>query len=230
MALSLAHVASPVVVIASLRVPEIFSISRRKSACRNGLLNKGTRKATSQWWEAEILVGNPEDLQGANTPPDNLEQLDRYRAALFTCFVKLLGRRQDIEDLIQEVFMRYLRRYRSDIRVRNPGGLCLKIAHDVAVDLLRKPKREMVDAEVVELPESEDAWRNVPFERLAALREAELIVANLDDEEARLAYLDKWAERSNEEIAAELGISPSVVRQRKTRLNKKLMDIRKKEG
>jgi RNA polymerase sigma factor (sigma-70 family) len=184
-------------------------------------------------WKTEIRVGDPEELPEAEEPVDNdLAQLDRHRGLLYRYFVSKLRRYRDIEDLVQDVYTRYLQRYRSKVPVRSSKALCLKIAHDVMVDTVRKPKRTMVefDAEVVELVDNQGVRRDEPFERLAALEQVELTIAGFNDNEYKLAYFDRWAEKSNEEIAIELGISSAVVRQRKTRLNKRLMDIEKKEG
>lgn len=184
--------------------------------------------------KAENLVGDPEELPKANEPtPDYRQQLEDCRVRLLKYFARKLHGRGDPEDLVQDVFTRFITLWRSgQAPVRNVVALCFKIAHGLWVDSLRKRKNDPLELnpDIMDFPEGGDILRNTPFDRLAAEDEVQRIVACLDDQEQKLAYLDKWAEESNEAIAAALEVSVAVVRARKTQLNKKLIQIGKKEG
>ena len=115
--------------------------------------------------KAENLVGDPEELPKANEPsPDYRKQLEDCRGLLLKYFTGKPRGREDPEDLVQDVFTRFVARWRGQAPVRHVVALCLKIAHDRWVDVLRKGTNDTLELnpDIMDFPEGGDIRRNTP--------------------------------------------------------------------
>lgn len=100
--------------------------------------------------------------------------VERYQARLVRYLVHLLGRREPVEDLVQETWLRVLERGRQyDSRLRFEPWL-FAIARNLALDLLRRKPVSSLDA--VEAPASPDPS---PFEASAKTEEAARLARSL---------------------------------------------------
>src|SRR5208337_5577886 len=69
----------------------------------------------------------------------NLERLyDEHAQALFAFVLNLLRHEADTRDVLQEVFIKVARKPRLLEGVRDPRGFLLRLAHNLAIDLVRR--------------------------------------------------------------------------------------------
>jgi RNA polymerase sigma-70 factor, ECF subfamily len=100
--------------------------------------------------------------------------VERYQARLVRYLVHLLGRREHVEDLVQETWLRVLERGRQyDSRLRFEPWL-FAIARNLALDLLRR--RSLPAGDASEIPASPDPS---PFEATAKTEEAARLARSL---------------------------------------------------
>jgi RNA polymerase sigma factor (sigma-70 family) len=142
-----------------------------------------------------------------------LKQIFQHRAALHRYVRKFMRNADDIEDLVQEAYVRVYT-LPDYVAVESPRGMLFRIAHNLAIEHSRQRKAQATDCvEDFELPtvvsrepspeEQLDARR-----RLQALSEA---LALLPPVCRRVFVLHKVHKRSHAEIANILGIAPSTI-------------------
>jgi RNA polymerase sigma-70 factor (ECF subfamily) len=137
----------------------------------------------------------------------------RHQTALYRAALQVVREPSDAQDVVQETFVRV---YRGTAGFRGLGSVrawLYRIAVNLAVDLLRRRRREMVGP----VEESGDAAAADPLdealrrERAAAVRRA---VESLPPHYRLPLVLREWHDLSYEEIAAVLGIPVGTVRSR----------------
>jgi RNA polymerase sigma-70 factor (ECF subfamily) len=111
----------------------------------------------------------PVDKSQGDQPRIEVEQ---YAPQLYRYLIKRLRSRQDAEDLVQSVFLRFLQTPRNEL-IRQPRAYLYKIAVNVIIELrLRRQKDPvLIDsdtaAERAEHANPADIWTDTPGERLA---------------------------------------------------------------
>jgi len=140
------------------------------------------------------------------------ELADRHGRMVFATAYRILGRPEDAEDVLQEVFLKLLasrNRRLSSEDVQEWGAYLRVMASRCAVDLLRrKSKWKAEDMELCEeMPAPAD--RNprriaIQHERARLLRQA---LSTLPKHHARVFALRYFEEFSYEEIARQAGLS-----------------------
>ncbi len=138
---------------------------------------------------------------------------DMYRTALWLCRDPALA-----EDLVQEAFARA---WKSLDRLRDPSSArawLLTIIRREHARLYQRKRLELVNMDDVVLESGVDA-DPARQARLSALRQA---IANLDDKYRIPLVLQVFGGYSCNEIARELGISPSAVMTQLFRARRKL--------
>lgn len=139
----------------------------------------------------------------------------RFRAPLMRYFGARARRGVDIEDLVQEVFLRLARRV-DDAPVQTAEGYIFAVANSVLADSFRRAARQLPAA----FGEDEARGaRSVPEERsperiLLGQEELTLIERALLElpERTRVIFaLSRYEEFTYDEIAASLGVSISAV-------------------
>ncbi len=136
----------------------------------------------------------------------DVEQLYREsRQALTSYFVRRHGSTQTAEDLLQETFLRLMRRVDRCRRATSPKGYLFGIARHVSADTWRRSQPTSSDAatESIEAPQSD--------ERLAEARE---IIAGLPALQREILDLRFQHDLSYAEIAEALDIPIGTVRSR----------------
>lgn len=113
----------------------------------------------------------------------------------------MLGR-DAADDAFQETFLRALRAYPSLEHGRHLRAWALQIAHNVAVDVLRRRQ-----ATSVEVPDLESIDEPLPYEELRRL------TAELPEKERAAVFLRYGYDLSYEDIGAALGSSSEAARQ-----------------
>lgn len=139
--------------------------------------------------------------------------VDRYSGRLYGFFYRLLGRRDDAEDLMQEVFLRLVRMlaaYRDDGRFE---PWLFRIAANLARDRIRSnrrtPLRVSLDGdEADEFAPQADAGDDGPSRRMEREEDADRLnaaLASLPEWEREVLMLRHFSHMSFKEIADLMG-------------------------
>ncbi len=146
---------------------------------------------------------------------------DRHHAALFRYGMRMTGRREWSEDLVQEIFVRVLR-YRDTFR---DGNLFMtwayRIARNAYIDQARKRRHEVQTELPVELPVPPSNALETGQE-VALLRRA---LTRLPEQHREILALARFEQLPYEQIAEMLGIEVGTVKTRVHRAIKQLRDI-----
>lgn len=137
----------------------------------------------------------------------------RYSRSVRALCLARLGRREDLDDLVQEAF---LRAYRGLSRLDDPnrfGAFLHRIAHNICVDCVRRAGNDPVATDDVDLavPAEAEAVADIREERLRSLRQR---VGRLPLALREAVLLFYFEQRPMAEIGAMLGITEGAVNQR----------------
>lgn len=150
-------------------------------------------------------------------PPDHrewfLNQVFCHRAMLQGYLRQYLSSEEDIEDVIQDTYLR-IYGIHDYAQVESPKALLLSIAHNLAITLLRSRTRKATDpvADFEALGVSSETA--MPEEQLEARRRFEAFCAAVDHLPPicrRVFVLRKVYKLSQTEISAVLGMSQSTI-------------------
>ena len=142
-----------------------------------------------------------------------LNQIFRHRAALHRYLIKFTYGAEDIEDLVQETYVRLyaLADYRA---VESPKALLFRIAHNLAVERARSKKTQATDS-MADLEQLGVFSTEVPAdEQLDSRRRFEMFCTAVDRLPPlcrRVFVLRKVYRLSHDEIAEVLGVSHSTI-------------------
>ena len=126
---------------------------------------------------------------------------EEQRGPVLAQLRRMLGR-DAADDAFQETFLRALRAYPTLAHGRHLRAWALHIAHNVAVDALRRTRLTSAD-----VPDLESVDEPLPFEELRRL------TAELPQKERAAVYLRYGYDLSYEQIGDALGQSPEAARQ-----------------
>jgi RNA polymerase sigma-70 factor (ECF subfamily) len=143
-----------------------------------------------------------------------LERLyDEHAGALFAFLLNLTRDEADTRDVLQEVFIR-LARDPAPLRVvRNERAYLLRLAHNAAVDLMRRRAtrdrtRDQFAGEVNPFAPTDDPDEQVFRQELA------VALGELPEEQRAVVHLKLWEGLTFEEIATALDISRNTAASR----------------
>ena len=142
-----------------------------------------------------------------------LNQIFRHRAALHRYLMKFTSGAEDIEDLVQETYVRLyaLADYRA---VESPKALLFRIAHNLAVERARSKKTQATDS-MADLEQLGVFSTEVPAdEQLDSRRRFETFCAAVDRLPPlcrRVFVLRKVFKLTHAEISEVLGVSHSTI-------------------
>jgi RNA polymerase sigma-70 factor (ECF subfamily) len=142
-----------------------------------------------------------------------LNQIFRHRAALHRYLIKFTYGAEDIEDLVQETYVRLyaLADYRA---VESPKALLFRIAHNLAVERARSQKTQATDS-MADLEQLGVFSTEVPAdEQLDSRRRFETFCAAVDRLPPlcrRVFVLRKVFKLTHAEISEVLGVSHSTI-------------------
>jgi RNA polymerase sigma-70 factor (ECF subfamily) len=142
-----------------------------------------------------------------------LDQIFRHRAALHRYLRRLTSGAEDVEDLVQETYVRVYA-WRDLQNIESPRALLFRIAHNAAVERARRRSVQATDS--VEDLEGLSVFSSEvpPDEQIDSRRRFESFcaaVAQLPPLCRRAFVLRKVYRLSHEEIAAVLGVSHSTI-------------------
>ncbi len=140
--------------------------------------------------------------------PADFETLYRsYSDAVYRSAWRLLGNAEDAEDVLQTVFLRFLRRDASMGDVAEPEYYLRRSAVNAALDLIRsRQSKSSPKLSLDDLPT--DPSQNAQQELAVRLRAA---LATLEPRWAEIFTLRYIEGFGNQEIAAQLGLSQALV-------------------
>jgi RNA polymerase sigma-70 factor (ECF subfamily) len=153
------------------------------------------------------------------------ELFERHHAALYRFCLRMTGNRAESEDLVQDVFMRMLKHRTTFKPDQGFPPWMYRIAHNVAVDYLRRSSRAPqaepdLEDRPADLPPSDE--RVLEREQAALLRRALL---ELPADRREVLLLSRYELKSYEEVAEALGISVGTVKTRAHRAIKQLREV-----
>jgi len=152
---------------------------------------------------------------------------ERHHQSLFGFFVRLTGRREFSEDLVQEVFFRMLK-YRHTFQPQNQfRSWMFQVARNVHFDALRKRQREeRMIARESEQPVESDS--HTPDRQAGQAQEIALLqraLARLPVEKREVLLLSRLQNLKYAEVGEILGCDPGAVKVRVHRALKELREI-----
>lgn len=161
-----------------------------------------------------------------------LNQIFRYRAALRRYLRRLVSSDDDIEDLIQETYLR-IYGVRDFAQVESPKALLFRIAHNLAVERARRRATRATDS-VADIEASGVFSDDPPAdEQLDARRRFEAFCAAVDSLPPvcrRVFVLRKVYKLSHAEIVEVLGISQSTIEKHVVKGLKRCRDYLNERG
>ena len=167
------------------------------------------------------------------------ELVAAYQKTVYNIALRLLGSREDAEDLTQETFLTAYRRlgdFRGESRFST--WLC-RIASNACIDALRRRKHTDALSLTLEDEDAEDAEWEIPDESLApeALLSQKLTrdavrrgLRELSPEGRQVLILRELEGMSYEEIGETLSLEPGTVKSRIFRARKKLCAFLLRDG
>ncbi len=141
----------------------------------------------------------------------NLEGVyDEHAQALFAFVLNLLRHESDTRDVLQELFIKLARNPRLLEGVKDHRGFLLRLAHNLAIDLVRRrAARDRKGDQVATEEAALFAATDNPDEKVfaASLTEA---LGELPPDQRAVVHLKLWERLTFEQIAATLDISPNT--------------------
>jgi RNA polymerase sigma-70 factor (ECF subfamily) len=149
------------------------------------------------------------------SPAPNIERLyDDHAPALFAFLLNLLRNEADTQDVMQELLAKLARRPALLKDVRDERGFLLRLAHNLAIDLMRR--RGTRDKNYDQLAhEPMPLFASSPNPDAQTFREklAEAL-GELPSEQRAIVHLKLWENLTFEAIAETLNISPNTAASR----------------
>lgn len=144
----------------------------------------------------------------------------------------------DAEDLLQDVFCELVEAYRLMKPVAHAGAWMMQVAKNRIIDLFRRGRREVVDAEggraLEDLLPSPDAGPDALYARNVLLDEIEGALGELPPSQREVFLAHEMEGRTFAEIAAETGLRVNTLLSRKhyavKHLRKRLQRIYAESG
>lgn len=146
--------------------------------------------------------------------PDLRQLYDEHTASIFGFVLNLTRSEADTRDVLQELFLKLASRPDQLLAVREPRAWLLRLAHNLAIDTLR---RRAGHNHAIERAAAEPAPLFAPAPNpdetcfRAALAEA---LAELPAEQRAVVHLKLWEDFTFAEIAAALDIPPNTAASR----------------
>lgn len=150
-----------------------------------------------------------------------------HETGLFNYVLRLVGQREEAEDVTQEAFLQAYRTW-TQVDPDAAGGYvkwCYRIAHNLAIDALRKKKPRAMDDE--EIDRAADARSRRPediYDHRVQSGEVREGIQGLDEKYREVLLLRYQEELSYEQIAEVLEVPVSTVETRIFRAKKMLRE------
>lgn len=156
------------------------------------------------------------------------ETIERERGRLRNFVRKRLPDREDVEDVLQDVFYELVAAYRLMKPVEEAGAWLFRVARNRIIDRFRRkkaaslietwPRSDETDAGASSLEDllpSPDAGPEAAYARSVLLDEIEAALAELPEEQRFVFVAHELEDRSFRELAAETGVGVNTLLSRK---------------
>ncbi len=142
--------------------------------------------------------------------------VDTFQDQLLGYAVRRLGRFQDAEDVVQDVFVRGYARTGHGTGVKNVAGYLYRMTANACTDLLRKRKHAGVPLDATQTERIPDQRKNAveEAEALEEMRRIDAMLRLLPRRQAEVIWLRVFNELRFAEIAAVLGCSEATAKSR----------------
>lgn len=156
--------------------------------------------------------------------------LDKYSRQVFTLIVKVVGNREDAEELAQDVFVKVYRHLSSFKGESSFSTWIYRIAYNTAISETRKKKKEFLAIEesvIDNVSEEEVADALGRSDTSGQIDKLDAALAQLPPDERAIILLFYMKEKTVDEIADITGLSASNIKVKLHRIRKKLFVILK---
>ncbi len=144
----------------------------------------------------------------------DIERLyDEHAQPLFAFLLNFTRDEADTRDLLQEIFVKLAREPKLLAGVRDERAFLIRLAHNAAIDLIRRRGTREKTKENFTETISPFAPPNNPDEKVFR-EELAVALGELPEEQRAVMHLKLWEELTFEEIAVALDISPNTAASR----------------
>lgn len=157
--------------------------------------------------------------------------VDNYKDLVYTLSIRMLGNREDAEEVSQDVFIKVftsLRNFKGDSKL---STWIYRIAYNACLDRLKKNKKERMRVEVDHLKSVAFSVMDNALDRMVLEERTALInscLAKLPAEDATILTLFYFEEKNLLEMEKILDLSANTIKVRLFRARKKLAAIMEK--
>jgi RNA polymerase sigma-70 factor (ECF subfamily) len=173
----------------------------------------------------ELVAGAVEGSQRAFR-----EIVERHHSIAYAAVRAVLGDRDDIEDVLQDVFIKVFKGLPSFLGTSKLSTWIYRIARNEAINAARKAQPDITPVEDLELPADAGERPDVLLGRVRSREMLESALASLDDEQRQAIELRYLGDRSYDEIAEIMEIPLGTVKTHIHRGKLMLRAILKKRG
>jgi RNA polymerase sigma-70 factor (ECF subfamily) len=152
--------------------------------------------------------------------------LERYSQTVYSLVVKIVGNREDAEELTQDVFLKVFRSLSSFQGNSLFSTWLFRISYNVAISATRGKKQEWLTIEE-SMPENEVSDELEQLDREEQLLRLDKAMAQLSPDERAIISLFYLQEKPIEEIASITRLSTSNVKTKLHRIRKKMFVLMK---
>lgn len=155
---------------------------------------------------------------------------DKYNRQVHTLILKVVGSREDAEELTQDVFMKVYRKIASFKGDSSFSTWIYRIAYNTAISATRKRKTEFLaieESQIDNVSEEEVAQVMGRVDTNEQIERLERAIARLSPDERGLILLYYMQQKSIDELVEITALTPSNVKTRLFRVRKKLFVLLK---
>ena len=153
-----------------------------------------------------------------------------YSSRLYRMAFRLMGNREEAEDIVQEVYLK-LWGMRAELgNYRSIEALCIRITRNLGLDMLRRRK---VNQEAMKTERSRaGGYMDLPSDNLEKEEEARIVhtlIAALPEPQRSLVHLRHLEGKEYEEIAEMVNMNVNAIRVSISRARKQMREILEKQ-
>lgn len=162
------------------------------------------------------LTGPP-SAEGSSGPDEGLRAYEPFKAGLHRFLRRELRRAEDVEDLVQEVYLRLIRLASSE-RIRFPKAYVFRVAFNVLYEFKHRRRASRVDFDsaaaerAAEVMADEATTPDERYEQDRQRSQIEQLLGKLPAMQQAVLIMTTREGMSYQEVAQRLGISPSTAR------------------
>ncbi|MEC3966036.1 RNA polymerase sigma factor [Flagellimonas halotolerans] len=157
--------------------------------------------------------------------------VDSYKDLVFTLSVRMLGNREEAEEVAQDVFInvyKSLPSFKGDSKV---STWVYRIAYNSCLDRLKKIKRKRVHTDLDHIEQVAHSEMDTALDKMVRQERSEIIgqcLSQLSAEDAGILTLFYFEEKNLQEIGQTTNLSVNTLKVRLFRARKKLAGIMEK--